>query len=414
MKEKNILHRISSNLGWSVISEATGKGVFFVANIYLARILGVENFGLFTLAQTVTYYFWLAVDLGTTMYGIREIAKNKEHAQDIINPLLTLRITAGIIIFTLYSFSILFFLRMPLMNKLTFAGCALYLITYAFYTDWALKGLEKFKYISFGSLASATVFLAAIFAFVKGAHSVIAAAFAWSLAYFFSSASLLILLYKKFGIKYKPSFQFSLWLHHLRESIFFTISGSLMVLYQYIPVLLLSIFFTHYEVGLFAAPHKIITGIGSAGFLIPMAFYPVLSELYLKDRIKFHKTHRRFQGLMLLLGVPVAVAGSFFSTELVHLIFGIQYAQCVTAFRIIIWLVPLYFLRYTYGSVLFAMGFQRSHNFATLSGTLSVITVGLLLIPRLSIVGASVALIISEMVIIIAMASVFRIKNREY
>jgi O-antigen/teichoic acid export membrane protein len=60
------------------------------------------------------------------------------------------------------------------------------------------------------------------------------------------------------------------------------------------------------------------------------------------------------------------------------------------------------------------MGFQRSHNFATLSGTLSVITVGLLLIPRLSIVGASVALIISEMVIIIAMASVFRIKNREY
>ena len=84
---KSIAQRVASNFGWLIVSQAVGKGIFFITNIYLARTLGVENFGLFTLAQTITFYLWLAVDLGTSMYGIREIAKNKEHAEDIINPL---------------------------------------------------------------------------------------------------------------------------------------------------------------------------------------------------------------------------------------------------------------------------------------------------------------------------------------
>lgn len=84
--------RVASNFLWSIVSEAIAKCVFFITTIYLARTLGVSNFGLFTLAQTITLYFWLAVDLGINMYGIREIAKDKENAEKIINPLLTLRI----------------------------------------------------------------------------------------------------------------------------------------------------------------------------------------------------------------------------------------------------------------------------------------------------------------------------------
>jgi O-antigen/teichoic acid export membrane protein len=179
------------------------------------------------------------------------------------------------------------------------------------------------------------------------------------------------------------------------------------------PVLLISIFFTNYEVGIFSAPYKMITGIGSAGLLIPMAFYPIFSEIYLKDRIKFRKTHLIFQRLMLLLGIPIAIVGNVFKKELVTLIFGTQYVQGITTFGIIIWLVPLCFLRYTYGSVLFAMGFQRSHNLATLSGTLGAIIFGMILIPRLSIVGASISLIISEIFFIVAMAYVFSRAGRE-
>jgi hypothetical protein len=59
--------RVASNFLWSIVSEAIAKCVFFLTTIYLARNLGVSNFGLFTLAQTITLYFWLAVDMGTNM-----------------------------------------------------------------------------------------------------------------------------------------------------------------------------------------------------------------------------------------------------------------------------------------------------------------------------------------------------------
>jgi hypothetical protein len=59
--------RVASNFLWSIVSEAIAKGVFSLTTIYLARNLGVSNFGLFTLAQTITLYFWLAVDMGTNM-----------------------------------------------------------------------------------------------------------------------------------------------------------------------------------------------------------------------------------------------------------------------------------------------------------------------------------------------------------
>jgi len=363
---KSIAQRVASNFGWLIVSEAVGKGIFFITNIYLARTLGVENFGLFTLAQTITFYFWLAVDLGTNMYGIREIAKDKEHehAEDIINPLLTLRVTAGLIVFSLYTLS-LFFLDMPTTKKLVFTGCGLYLITYAFYSDWILKGLEKFKYIAFGSFVSSMVFLMGTIYLVKGSRDVISASFVWSISRFFGSLSLLYFLYRKLGIRYRPCLNFKACFSHLRESIYFTISGSLMVIYHYLPILFLSLFFTNHEVGLFAAPFRVILTIGTAGFLLPSAFYPLLSEAFNKDRNQFRISHKYLQMIMLTLGLSIGIVGAIFAKEIVMLLLGNQYLGSINVFKIVIWLIPLYFIRYSYGSVLLATGFQRWHSLGT-------------------------------------------------
>ena len=393
---KLISRRVASNFGWSIISEAIGKGVFFITNIYLARSLGVEHFGIFALAQTITFYFWFAVDLGTTMYGIREIAKNKEHAKEIINPLFTLRITAGLVVFTLYMLS-LFFLAMPAINKFCYAGCGLYLLTYSLYTDWIFKGVEKFKFIAFGSFASSVIFLTATLYFVKGSEAVVIASFAWSLSYLLAGLWLIYLLYYKMDIKLRLSFNFRVWRSHIKESVYFSISGILMLLYQYIPILLLSFFFTNYEVGIFSAPYRVVITICSAGFLIPLAFYPVFSELYAKDNKTFRKSHKRFQNVMLIIGTPVAIIGTVWGEQIVELLFGNQYEQSTLIFKMLIWLVPLYFLRSTYGSVLMAAGFQRQHNLATLTAVVCVCILGLFLVPQLNLKGGAIALILSEL-----------------
>ena len=189
-----ITRRVASNFGWILLSESIGKGTFFISNIYLARVLGVSNYGLFTLALSITFYFWLAVDLGTSMYGIREISRNKENPEKIINPILTLRITSGLVVFTVYMVS-LSFLEIPEIKKHVFIGCGLYLLTYSFYTDWIFRGLEKIYYTTLGSIVFSVIFLSGIVILVNSSKDVVLVSYLWSGSYFFGSIALIYVLY---------------------------------------------------------------------------------------------------------------------------------------------------------------------------------------------------------------------------
>lgn len=395
IKVKSVAERVVSNFAWSVLSESLGKGLFFIATLYLARTLGVENFGLFTLAQTFTFYFWGAVDLGTNMYGIRELAKNKDTAEDIINPLLTLRITVGLAVFLLYTVS-LSLLDMPEVKKLAFAGCGLYLLTYAFYPDWIFKGLENFRYISLGSLASSLFFLLAAVSFVRGSQGLVTAAFVWSASYLLGSAVLFYFLLRKLNIRFRPDFNFKSWRTHLRESIFFQISGTLIMLSQYVPVVLLGLFFSDHTVGLFSAPYRIVIFVCHSGFLIMMSVYPVLSDLHDRDSSGFINTRTNFLKLMLPAGLAFAVIGTVFGDTIVSRALGEQYIQAAGVFKLIVWLIPVYFIRYVYGTSLQITGRQRLHTVSSFAGLLIMVTVGIFLTYRLGISGAAAAILLSE------------------
>jgi O-antigen/teichoic acid export membrane protein len=397
--ELSLFKRISSNFIWSVITEATAKGVFFITTVYLARTLGASGYGVFALAQTVTYYFWFSVDLGVSMYGIREIARNRENASNIINPLLTMRITSGAIVFLIYTVAVSL-IDMPSTHKLAFLGCGFYLVTYSLYSDWVFKGLEKFKYIAFGGFASAGVFLISVLVFIKDADDMAIATFLWSVSFIFGSGSLLYVLLRKTGIRFKLDFDFQAWLAHIKQSVYLSISGALLTVYKYMSVLLLSYFYTSLEVGLFSAPYRIVLAVGTAGLMLPMAFFPAMSEIFIKDNGGFEKTHAHLHKIMFATGVPLAAAGTIFGKEIVIALFGTQYEQSILTFKILVWLIPLYFLRHSYGLVLIAAGFQRLHNIAVLSGVVCMSVTGLILIPLWSMKGGALALIFSEMAIL--------------
>jgi O-antigen/teichoic acid export membrane protein len=396
-----------ANFRWSFINVVIGSAASFIANIYLARKLGISNFGLFTFAQTIVFYVWIAVELGTTMYGTREIAKDKTSAAKIMNPLLTWRITAGLTTFILYII-ILYITKMPLTEKVVLAGAGLYLLTFASYTDWVVKGLEKFQYLALGSLAASLVYLIGVLLLVRSGRNVIAASFAWSLSYLFGSVSLLYLVYRKLGIRYKVEVGLKIWFHHLKESLYFAVSASLMVFYRYLPVLFLKIFFSSYEVGLFSAANRVVTTANTMGSIVSMAFYPVFSDFFTRDKDRFRKIHKLFQGIMLSVGLLFAFVGMTFGKTIIKLLFGEQYLGTIEIFRTMVWLIPLLFLRYTYGSVLLATGFQRKHIIATSTGAVFMLVIAFLIIPGHGAIGAAWTILGAETIMIVSMSFISR------
>jgi O-antigen/teichoic acid export membrane protein len=400
--KRSLSRRITSNFVWSILSEATAKGVFFFTNIYLARVLGVSGYGVFALAQMITYYFWFAVNLGVDMYGIREIAKDKKNSSRIINPLFTLRMSSGVLIFLVYVASVVL-IDMPSGHRVAFLGCGFYLLTHSLYSDWVFKGVEEFKYIAYGSFASSGIFLISVLSLIRNENDLGRAAVVWSAADFFGSIILLYILPRKTGISIKLDFNFRVWFSHLRESIYLSISSALLTVYRYLSVLLISFFFTSFEVGLFSAPYRMILAVGTAGVLVPMAFYPALSDMYIRDRTGFEKIQTNLHRIMFALGFPLAAAGAIFGEEMVMALFGSQYEQSVLAFKILVWLIPLFFLRHSFGFVLIAAGLQRLHNLAVLAGVVCMAVTGITLIPSYSVTGSAVALLFSELAILIVM-----------
>jgi O-antigen/teichoic acid export membrane protein len=406
---KTIIHRIISNFGWSIVNEVLTKVVTFLTNIYLARVLSVAGFGMLAVAQTVTAYFWVAVDLGISMYGIREIAKNRESADEIIRPLLTLRITAGVIIFVLFN-AVLFLSRIPTTEKIIYFGSSTYLVSYAFYTDWILKGIEKFKYIAIGSSLYTLTYLILTLSLVNGPHDIFIASLLPAISYLTGSSVLIYYLNKVLGIRIKLSFDLKTWYVHLKESIYFTISSGFMLLYQLLPILLLRSLYSPYEVGLFSAAYRIVMAVIVFGGVLTASLYPIFSDLYRRDIEKFKSTRAKFNRMMFSAGLPVAAFGTIFGDSIIRTLLGNQYAAASQIFKILVWIIPLIFLRYSYGSALLAAGLQRIHNVASFLGLVCMCACGFLLIPHHKVAGAGYALLLSEAVMLVSMIAIFNKK----
>jgi O-antigen/teichoic acid export membrane protein len=143
MVQASVIQRIINNFSGILASEAIGKGFIFISNIILARRLGVEGFGLFTLAQTIAYFLWVGADLGTYMYGIREVARNRDDDK-VLGTLISLKIVSGICFYSIYALTIFLLpTNLSMQERLIFIASGLYILTYPFFLIGYLKELKS-------------------------------------------------------------------------------------------------------------------------------------------------------------------------------------------------------------------------------------------------------------------------------
>jgi len=351
--------RLTLNVVWNLANEIIGKGTIVLANILLARRLGPESYGILIIALAVSMSVRLAVDLGTTMYGIREIGRKKEDSQILINQLITIRFFLGIVIFVLYTSTIIFLIDSTYTIKLTYLCFGLYLLSYSFNTDWIFKGLEKFRLLSYGGLTNAIFQVVGIIVFVKNAQDIVVAALVFSLSYVFSSAILIYILFKR-GLSLKLSFHWPDIKLHIRESIKFMIPGIVSAGYHYLPIFLAGRLMSQEAAGLVIAPFRFITSLTAPGAYISMAFYPVLSESYYKDKILFRKVLQNLQATMFCIGLTLGLGGYFFGDWINMLLFGKQYAGSAGVFSILSLIIIVNFPRNGYVKALQVAGYQLS------------------------------------------------------
>lgn len=159
---------IKKNFIYNVLNQVVQSLGPLVVTPYISRVLGVENIGLYSFAESIVSYFLLFAILGTATYGQRAISyvqgdineRSKAFWEVFIIRLVTTFITLG-------AYAAYIFILVPESQFKIFLILLLNIINVIFDITWFLQGLEEFGKISIRSIFFRVLSVVLIFVFVK-------------------------------------------------------------------------------------------------------------------------------------------------------------------------------------------------------------------------------------------------------
>lgn len=392
--------RIAKNFFFLSSGQVISALVSFFVNIYLARVLTAQGYGLISFATAIFVYLTFIVDAGLASFGMREVAKYKEKAAEYGLNILVLRLLSAVIVYAL-SAVVVTLLPLSVQMKTLFLLTILMLVASAFSLDWVFKGLERMQFVSFSMMIQGALYLLLIVSFIRGFHDFLKV----PLFLFISNFVASFFLFSAFLVQVPgidpAAIHVKKWISYISQSIPMAAAYMLIQVYYNLDMIMLGFMKTSQVVGLYSAAYKFLyAGMMFLG-LWQASSLPTVMRLYVADKNAARDFIVKYLRLTLLLTVPAATLAFALPRELVHVVFGAAYYGSVTAMRILIWNMVVVSINGIYGGfILFAANRQKDIMYGVGIGAVCNIILNFILIPPFSLVGAAVATLLTETVVI--------------
>ncbi len=419
------VNSIAKNTSYFTLALILQKIISFSYFAIMARYLGPEDLGKYYLAISFTTIFSIIIDLGLSNVLTRETARlqgeevseigAEERRKELLLTILSLKLPLALLAF----FSVFVFswgLGYPaLVKELILISSVSMLLDSFTLTFWAyVRGYHNLKYESIGSVGfQAIVFILGLICLEFGASLALlmgSMALA-SLANFLYSSSLVRF---KFGIRFRFSLPASLTRQIIALSIPFALYAVLQRLFMYLDSVLLSMFATDRDVGLYQIAFKIVFALQ----FLPMAFtaslYPAFSLYYKDNKEQLAVSFERAMNYLLIISLPISL-GIIALSDQVMLFFKPEYAEAAQALRIAMLALIFIFLNFPIGSLLNACDRQRINTRNMAIVLVFSVLLNSYLIPRYQASGASLTVLLSNgLMFLLGLAAVPSIVKLRY
>jgi O-antigen/teichoic acid export membrane protein len=155
------------------------------------------------------------------------------------------------------------------------------------------------------------------------------------------------------------------------------------------------------EVGFYGAAIRLMN-MGKLGLsCYVVAIQPVIFKLYKSSKIGFAKICEESNRYLLILLVPIALGTTLLSDRFVLLVFKSEFLPAGYALGIIIWVLVFSSENLIFANALVASNNQKINLIGNIISMISNICLNLLLIPKLGFIGASIASVLSSIVLFI-------------
>ncbi|MBN3872993.1 flippase [Nostoc sp. JL33] len=396
-KSRSGLRAIIANTGWLFADRILRMGASLVVGVWVARYLGVQQYGLFNYALAFVSLFSPIFTLGLDDVVVRHIVRQSSNKEEILGTTFWLKFLGGIAS-VLLAVSTMFFLgehetlKIWLVAILGMAG-----IFRA--TDTIEVWFQSQVQSKYTVIAKNTAFI--LNSVIKIALILTKApllAFAWvTLAEFAMSAIGLLIVYQVKGS--------SLWLWRwsfsaaktlLKESLPLIFSGFAILIYMRIDQVMLGQMIGNSEVGIYSAAVRI----SEIWYFIPGAIVSsVAPSIYAakeKSESLYYQRIGKLLSLMTCISFAIALPLTFLSDKIIMVMFGSGYAEAGTILAVHIWTSLFVFMGLATSPWFIAEGLNHVSLGKTLFGAILNIILNLLLIPKYAGLGAAIATIISQ------------------
>lgn len=387
---------LARNAVWLVGGEVVGRLIALGVAVYLARVLGAEGYGRIGAALAFVSYLIIVMNAGLDPHGSREVARCPEGLPAVLSRVLGLRLWLSVVAYGTLA------LLVYLLPDRAAGGRALALIfggrlfVQAANTAWALRGRDEMRKVALGVWIREITNAIGILTLVRGPRVVLLfVPLVHVTAELLQTFFYLLVLRTKYTPLWDTSDR-SKWRGMVRES--FPVAGSkaLRLLFYQGDVLLITWLYASQEAGYFLASHKIVIAIVTLTYLYHDNVYPTLSRLWLNDRTGASRLLENVNRYGLVAAMPIAVAVSATSGQLVALLFGDSFQAAAPVLATTIFSVPLMLVLAGLNNQLLVAGRAGDLMRSEATGTLLHLVSAIWWIPLFGALGAGRASVLGR------------------
>jgi len=397
----NDVRRIGKNTFLLMTSSLLFSILALILSIFVARILGDAAFGKYSIANAFPQLLTVFLDLGYTTLLIREVSKDKSLSDKYLGNILKFR---------LILFPVIFFILLISVNIMGYPDSTKNIV-YLFSIFVFLRTVSNIFYATFRAFEKME-YEAAIVTFttiLRSSLGFIILSLGYGLIelgliFIFSGVAefviALVVCRKKF-VKTKFQMHPSFIRKTIKTALPLGLLSIFGVIYVRIDTVMLSLFKGDAVVGWYNAAYNLVLGFQFIPILFMHSLLPAMSVYYVSSRESLQKAYEKSFKYLFILGLPIAVGIFILADKFILFFYGKDFINSVVALKILAWDVLLYFLYTCTGFLLISTDKQNQMAATVAFSAILNFTLNLFLIPLYSYIGAGIATLITEIILLI-------------
>lgn len=405
--------KLLENLSFQSIAEFAGKGLQAIYTIYLANVLGAEGNGVYGIATSTVSYFILFVSFGIDVYGSREVATDNKNVENNVSHIFSLRLLLAIIAYTILIVFTYTFIDDILVQFATLI-IGINIFSNAILLNWVFQGLERMGIIAIRTILVSGLSLILVLLYVNGPEDTLLAFGILSFSLLFNSVLMTIYYLSKVG-KIKLSYNSENWKRIAKGSIPIGLFSIMVSIMNNIDLSLIGVLLTDYkfEAGIYHAAYKIVALAIVPSIIIQNAFFPQLSRA--NDSKSRNELYNKYSKAIHIVGALTAFITYFYSDFLISSLLNSEYQGSVILMKLFAFSIFIVFINVSLSSTLVAWKMEKLVVYATIYAVFMNIIIDILLIPNYGAYGATIATIIAEFTLLVALSyNLYKATNKVY